>query len=1259
MAKGIYTYYKERLVEIGGSSRCIYLKSIVRKNAYDLGRIFEGREAKVSEFIDFLWTGGKHPLTLIGAKEKREILENIDIESRIVSAQAKNPYAAESDKVARSPKRADKDRAIELEVSKLKDLVRQTEEIERDTGRYELFVGYPFVFGAINQGGKRLKIKAPLLLFPVKVDFVDDSTVELRFNEKEKIHINPALVYAYAQSKRVNIDSLELDFDDLSAFRSVKDVTDYLLSAGIRIDVLPSRNVYDYSRFKEPDDRYELSVRYAAVLARFPLSNSIYNDYTALEKKKLTNNAINELLRSGKIKKAKKERDFSLFRLFKRKKDTPATLPPYTVKPLDFAQSEVVRRVGECGNMVIYGPPGTGKSQTIVNVITDALSAGRRVLVVSQKKAALDVVYNRLGTLNDRCMYITDEGKEKRAFYERALAAHLSRMGAHTAEEGSLRAEYASLSARLDEEIKSLEAISHTFCDKRPFGLSLIEMYSSSNIIAKNSIEYGVYLKLTENSTLMSLDYKELSEALFAIKDESLEKTYYNYTSAREKNPLLSMTQSDVDIRTVSEVRGKLEAVQKSRRTPFDCAKYPLFPLVMAHYKSLGDERVLDSIVKLECKKLYPKKLFMGKVRREMRSRLTETLAAIDEYAKDYAFLHLVFTDEAYALILDNLLRANSSYLKQVYEAIDGYVVHRDTAALFESFAGARLELLSFAYGAARSYAHYTEIIDRILPIRIYHELIYFEEACKEELSRTVDYLGTRGRILRLKEELEALSTRICALAGTHEYTEYYGERDNNKDFLYQISKKQKLWPIRKCTEVYGDYLMRLFPCWLLSPENVSSILPLDRGMFDTVIFDEASQVFIESTIPAIYRGKSIVVAGDSKQLRPSSTFMKRYLGTDPEAEEDPARQAALEVESLLDLAVARYESANLTYHYRSRHSELIDFSNSAFYSGKLQIAPNTSKNLHNRPIERIKVDGRWIERRNVEEADRIVALLSELFRTRKNNESIGIITFNSDQQSCIADRIDREAARNEEFRSHMLREKNRIEGGEDVSLFIKNLENVQGDERDIIIFSIGYAPNAEGKLHALFGSLSAEGGENRLNVAITRAKSKIYVVTSIEPEELRVDGAKNAGPRLLKQYLTYVRAVHKGSSAEVRAILDGLDETRLAAAPVAASSKGAGADLKERLEKMGYTVDTALGNQNSRISLAIYDRESDRYLVGVELDTDAFAASDSALERDVYKPRFLEARGWCLVRVWSRDVWLNPQRVAKQIAAIAEAQKK
>lgn len=252
------------------------------------------------------------------------------------------------------------------------------------------------------------------------------------------------------------------------------------------------------------------------------------------------------------------------------------------------------------------------------------------------------------------------------------------------------------------------------------------------------------------------------------------------------------------------------------------------------------------------------------------------------------------------------------------------------------------------------------------------------------------------------------------------------------------------------------------------------------------------------------------------------------------------------------------------------------------------------------------------------------------------------------EQENAILDEIDALSQTDEVFRNALLMESNRKENGEDISLFVKNLENVQGDERDIIIFSIGYAQNEYGKVIARFGSLSNEGGENRLNVAITRAKQKIYVITSIEPEELNVAGSKNIGPKLFKEYLRYARVVSKGNKLETRIILENLLPDK------SLSSSHLNIKMVQELSKMlkdaGYNVENSVGNADYKLPIAIYDKKKDKYLLGIEFDYSAFDSSNYILERDVYHPDFMKSRGWEIFRVWSRDWWLNKHKVVQQI---------
>ncbi|WP_421763453.1 AAA domain-containing protein [Ekhidna sp.] len=359
-----------------------------------------------------------------------------------------------------------------------------------------------------------------------------------------------------------------------------------------------------------------------------------------------------------------------------------------------------------------------------------------------------------------------------------------------------------------------------------------------------------------------------------------------------------------------------------------------------------------------------------------------------------------------------------------------------------------------------------------------------------------------------LRDQIEAkreASKEILLLKArekTYEDIEYnrLKNRVTYRDLQHQVTKKRRIWPIRKVISEFSDELFTLLPCWMCSPESASAIFPMQEN-FDLVIFDEASQCFAERGIPAMYRGRQIVVTGDSMQLQPSDLYRVRW---DEEDDDTPE----LAIDSLLDLTKHYLPEVSLSGHYRSKSLELIDFSNEHFYNGKLRLLPDYQYvNKQEPAIEFVEIKGVWDDGMNEIEAKEVVNRALELIKQKPELE-IGIVTFNYKQQGFILDLLEEEAI------------KGKINIPE--SLFVKNIENVQGDERDIIIFSVGYAPDKKGKLKLQFGSLNASGGENRLNVAVTRAKEKVIVVSSILHQQLKTEDTKNEGPKLLKKYLEY-----------------------------------------------------------------------------------------------------------------------------------------
>ena len=1264
--KSIYKYYKERLIEISGKNRSLYSKNISKKYAYDIGKIIGDDKEEFDLFYNFIWKGKRTGYALIRKEAKDRIYKNFNLDKKIKAffVDTKNLSTEEkrNENLRRERlKREEGKKIIISQVTQLKALKREIEEFAKETGRYEMFVGYPFVKGCI---GRDTLIKAPLILFPVSIEIEDDKTVVIEAKSNELIQFNKVLLLAYAKQHRLNYEGMIMEFDNLMDYklRNIKDVLDYLSAYGFKFEVDKNftKGLISYDEIEEPSLREEdLSLYNACVIGRFPLANAIYNDYSVLQKRRLSSDAIDQLLDGKNAKKIKKTSDYT-----------------FTINDLDYAQENAIEKLNQSGNLVIYGPPGTGKSQTIVNIISDAIAKNKRVLVVSQKKAALDVVFNRLKGLNSKCMFITDAEKNKVEFYERCNKMHQAVLS--NSESKANIEDYEQVDKFINDEIKQLEIISDTLYQRTPFGISLQEMYANSARIGKNSNDYLVYKQMVKDKEIMAMDYKQIYQTLRVIKEKNKSDLYYRYIELKKNNPLIDHIKADVDIHVINQTKTYINGLIAKTIIPFDTASHPHARQMMVYMLENDIDNIDDMkplikmIAKMDNKNLYnglnwSKVLFPAypfvkkkvlKKEEEIEEQFENTLTEIKEYITNYSLLEKVLDRKGYLMTIDNIVNGNTIFLKLLLNALDDYVEVRDINIALKNLSREEKIILNFAFINAKNSRQYKEIISKLLEIRVYHEAVKYEELYKTNLSKIIDFENIRNRILSLKEEEKNISINICLDKFKQEYVDFYNNSEDNKNYLYQITKQQGLLPIRKMMELYGDYLLKLFPCWLLSPESVSTIFPLSKNLFDIILFDEASQVFIENTLPTIYRGRYIVVAGDSKQLRPTATFMKRYMGNDSDEELDLATQAALEVESLLDLATSRYTSTNLTYHYRSKNEELINFSNYAFYDGKLQIAPNISKNVGNKPIERIKVNGKWTNRCNREEANAIVSLLKKLIKNKRNKSSIGIITFNTEQENAIEDAIDAECQKDSAFRDAYIRERNRKENGEDTSIFIKNLENVQGDERDIIIFSIGYARNEYGKVVAHFGSLSVEGGENRLNVAITRAKEKIYVVTSIEPEELLVEGSKNAGPKIFKSYLKYVRAISNKKKKEAEFILNSFKPPKVQPNEIIVENQLED-EIKEELIKLGYDVETNLGNTDYKLSLAVYDKKLDRYLLGIECDYSAFRSSDSILERDVYRTKFLQSRGWNIMRVWSRDWWHNKNKVISNIVKQISLSKK
>lgn len=492
------------------------------------------------------------------------------------------------------------------------------------------------------------------------------------------------------------------------------------------------------------------------------------------------------------------------------------------------------------------------------------------------------------------------------------------------------------------------------------------------------------------------------------------------------------------------------------------------------------------------------------------------------------------------------------------------------------------------------------------------------------------------------KEQLDIAKARIKKklIENLPSLSRFTSGADEISILKRELSKQRRIMPIRKLFGQIPNLLLTLKPCLMMSPLSVSIFLESESYEFDMVLFDEASQINTENAIGAISRSKQVIIAGDSKQLPPTNFFSASVSDDDFDTDEEDDFEDVNAYESILDEANLLPERT-LLWHYRSRHEHLIAFSNTKIYKNKLVTFPSNVDKVKDNGVEYIYVKegvyDRGGKKGNVQEAKKIAEMVFDHFRNFPNR-SLGVIAFSEVQQHAIDGAVRHIRMKDQSF-EHFFNE-DLVE-----AFFIKNLENVQGDERDTIIFSVGYAkPPQGGQMHMNFGPLSRVGGERRLNVAITRAKYNVKLVGSIMPTDIDLNRVSSDGPKLLRSYIDF--AIN-GPSVLL---------SEITASNIIEHDSAFEEAVFNFLERKGYQVGTQIGCSGYRIDLAIkHPAHSGKYVLGIECDGAAYHSARTARERDRLRQAVLEDMGWSIYRIWSTDWIKDPVTEGQKLVEAVE----
>lgn len=488
-------------------------------------------------------------------------------------------------------------------------------------------------------------------------------------------------------------------------------------------------------------------------------------------------------------------------------------------------------------------------------------------------------------------------------------------------------------------------------------------------------------------------------------------------------------------------------------------------------------------------------------------------------------------------------------------------------------------------------------------------------------------------QLQRLDEEMMKLSQEeiFCRLAArVPDFTREAAHSSELGILQRAIRSGGRGVSIRKLLTQLPNLLPRLCPCMLMSPISAAQYLEPDRAPFDTVVFDEASQLPTAKAVGALARGENAVIVGDPKQMPPTAFFVSNQVDEDNLDSED--------LESILDDCLAlNLPQTHLLWHYRSRHESLIAFSNAKFYENKLYTFPSVNDRISKVSLKHIEgVFLRSKSRQNRAEAEAVVAELKRRCHDETESKlSVGVVTFNINQQNLIDDLLAEACREDPQLDAWAFQSEEPV--------FIKNLENVQGDERDVILFSVGYGPDEQGKVYMNFGPLNRDGGWRRLNVAITRARQEMVVFATLRPEQIDLRRTSAQGVEALKAFLEYAQS----GKLPLEAAMISAQETE----------KSWIADaICAYLEEKGYETRRQVGHSQYRIDIGVADpKNQDSYCLGILLDGSSYAAGRTTRDRETAQIGVLQGLGWRIARVWTMDWWDNPQRELDRLVKLLE----
>lgn len=1157
----------------------------------------------------------------------------------------------------------------------LKSLVKEFRFSLIEKGINALYLSFCF----IHYKEEDVEYQAPLLLVPVELDNETGSYILSEY--EDEVLLNPTLAYYF--DVMYNTKFVEYKHEALATY--IGKILE-ILPEGVTLEQKCSIGIYSFYKM------------------------NMYNDLILHKDIVIQNKNIRYLLDGEQHIEESKDNN-----------------PIYPVVNFDSSQLQAIQFAANGISFCLQGPPGSGKSQTITNIIASLLGENKKILFVSEKIAALKVVYENLrrSGLSDFALELHSNKTNKKEFIDRIYDAAILPKYNMDFKTRAVVAKYDGLISNLSKYEYELHAINSVL------GISLRDLYSEYlkiefepydieidiedlNLMDMDSI-YNSLKKYEYNSKRLGYDYRlSFFSGLNVSNEEYLNKEFdkdldfaLHYTKILSSLGDILVNILSIDVKSIDDIHANLEILNRIMHTKtyktiyYKATSRNKLYLMLEDYLKTNerlDRKILEkydkSILDIDIEYLYAtyklninsKKLFNKEIK-ECNNTIFKY--RVDKKAKNEEIFNEIKTllvlknslDDLnkYKPVINKYLGENSievykimlqdmKYLAPLGDlslSLEGYKELKNIiTSLNFTFKGVVAErpsfdkiaklFLSVEYSLSKApykevynkldglymekskiYA-YIDTMKHISNLRVSNALTYLHTFLDNKYP--IDDLGICYKKLFLRKNLKKMikSSDILSKFNSNtedEIVENFIDLDEkillvNRDTIIsnnsqkrpdkniiiegtefkllsrEHEKNRRQMPIRQLLDQIFHLALDVKPVFLMSPLSVSTYLTSQLEMFDCVIFDEASQIFASDALGSIYRGKQCIIIGDTKQMPPTSFFQAEF-GFEEDGDE-------YDMESILDKATTCYRTLSLKWHYRSRSEELINFSNQKFYNSNLITIPQAKTHEPGFGIDFEFVEKGLYDtqtRTNPIEAQYVCDLVFK--HVKESNFSVGVVAFSNVQAELISDLVEKRLRKEPSYQKY-------FDKYDDEPFFVKNLESVQGDERDRIIFSICYGYNKEGKFHQRFGPLNTSGGERRLNVAITRAKVNITVVSSIHGSDINTKTTNSLGVVLLKNYLEFSQNVTFEKN---------YDDT----------DNGLINSIKEYVESLGYEAYTDYGSSAFKIDIAV--KHGEDFILAIMIDGKSY--SDSLSDKYRLERLLLERLGWTYYKLFSTS-WMT-----------------